>query len=135
MNEDLYDFDLDLGKVLDVESNINTKIENSLKDKSSTPRAPVYLRNDCLVVYLTGADSLTFDGKRIYLSFNTINKIDVSKLNIKTLRALLERLKNPTTEESLQDKMKEKYRIDARKVTNKHLEQILKYEQRIKGAW
>lgn len=134
MSEDLYDFE-SLFAERSIEDNINTKLENSLKDRSSTPRVPVYLRDDKLFIYLTGVDVIVFDGRQISISFKTINDIDPLKLSIKTMRLILDKLKNPKQDASQHDEIKEKYRIDSRKVTNRHLKQILKYEQRIEGKW
>ena len=121
------------------EDNINTCLQNTLKDKFSTPRYPVYLGLDILKVYLSGADWIEFDVRRntVSINFKTTPKINTSLIDKSLLIQIADRIKNPMRGFSQDEALKRVYRIAKieKPLTDKQHQEILKYEQRKRGSW
>ena len=123
-----------------LEASINTSLENTLKDKFSTPRYPVYVKElDVLEVCVSGADCLYYNAEtnKISVRFQTCKIPDVSKINKKLLIKILDSLQAPSKEISVEQEMIIKYRVIAKKqkLTESQRQEISKYEQRRKGHW
>ena len=123
-----------------LEDNINTSLENTLKNKTATPRCPVYVKElDVLEVCVSGADCLYYDAEtnKISVRFQTCKIPDVSKINKKLLIKILDSLQAPSKEISVEQEMIIKYRVIAKKqkLTESQRQEISKYEQRRKGHW
>ena len=123
-----------------LEDNINTSLENTLKNKTATPRYPVYVKElDVLEVCVSGADCLYYNAEtnKISFRFQTCKIPDVSKINKKLLIKILDSLQAPSKEISVEQEMIIKYRVIAKKqkLTESQRQEISKYEQRRKGHW
>jgi hypothetical protein len=123
---------------------INTILENTLKDGSSTPRAPCYqIGEDTLEVCLSGADRIIFYAQleELEFKFGTYKKIpeNIDKtLLVKILDKLRVKTEKISSEEQRTNELKEKYKLNAPKrvLSQKQLSEINKYEQaRKKGSW
>ena len=123
-----------------LEDNINTSLENTLKNKTATPRYPVYVKElDVLEVCVSGVDCLYYNAEtnKISFRFQTCKIPDVSKINKKLLIKILDSLQAPSKEISVEQEMIIKYRVIAKKqkLTESQRQEISKYEQRRKGYW
>jgi len=118
------------------EDRINIGLENTISDKSSTPRYPCYLKDGILEVCVSGADFIFFDGKNITTKFSTLGSLDVSKIDKNILKRVIESF-SKKEEKTFHQKLIEKYNINSKrgKLTEKQIEEISKYEQRKKGHW
>ena len=122
------------------EDRINTSLQNSLKDKHTTPRYPFYLKNNILEVWVSGADVIRFDGEKITFNFPTLGKIDTKKLDLSIFKNAVKSFTESEKESEVR-LLREKFRVVTsekrinKKLSEKELEIIKKYEQRQKGDW
>jgi len=126
--------------VYDFEEEINVALLNTLTDKYTTPRYPVYIKDkDVLEVCLTGADTIIYDDNLsdIIISFKTCKKPDVKRIDKSLLVKLLDMIQNPKVSETKEEQLIKEFRVTSRKkrLTDKQTQEILKYEERRKGNW
>jgi hypothetical protein len=119
-------------------------LENTLRDASSTPRAPCYItRQGALEVCISGADNIYYypDLGEIEYKFGTYKIIPDEKIFEHLLVKILAKLKQGKDTrldaEKRTDELKDKYKLEekaAKKkvLTDKQLSEIYKYEQSIK---
>lgn len=122
---------------------LNTWLSNNLNDRPP-PRCACYVRNELLYVYIYGGNHIIYDPL-----FNTIapqkpkdlHSFDLTKEELnqidKTLCLQIYEKKTGVAKKSLNEELKEKYKISTRNknLSEKQLAEIAKYEARKKGDW
>lgn len=111
----------------------NKWLSNFLNDVSGVPRIPCYYEDECLIAWLGGSDHFKYTPVFGIFEVNikTLD-FDKSKIDKSILKAIYEKLSNLNINKSQDQELKEKYKISKkRKLNEKDLEQIKKYEDAI----
>jgi len=113
-------------------NNLNKGLYNFLHDICEQPRWACYKKEKEIVVYLCGGNHFTFDGSNVTSKrfYNTnIKEKDIDK---KLVKKIFDKLFEEKDKRTSDEKLKEKYKITHKRLTDKDREIISKYEEEIK---
>jgi len=114
-----------------VEKFINEALSNVLNEVCCTTRVAIYLRDNKLICYLHGGKKVIYDPVENEITSDDF-ELNPLILHVEVAKKLYKKLTSVVSEEDEIQKLKDKYGITKKRIGEKGLAEIAKYEACLK---